>query len=329
MQPNVPAEPRGYRITSAELRRLADALDTLPPGDKPPYTSLALLPDEKTADVVDALALAVGAKPGKTEPNGSGGWRHTAELWMVRERFSLTIHATVPGLADKRDAEIERLKAELAAAQAGRGSEVDDPSGTGYSEVVREPEQVEAPADITTTAYPVRGAAAGRSFQGAPIRSDESIGRPEDIGRLRAAHEPEGGPITRYFSFGHGQTDPDTGENLLDKYVTVIAPTAEGCRDAMLASRFGREWSMEYIPGTPRTDEWIARWTEHDRIVVDASTAGKVEHDDQPSQALCNCGHVESAHVVAGCAARGWEDPCACAGFHPVGGTRVTDGGCE
>lgn len=116
-----------------------------------------------------------------------------------------------------------------------------DPTGTGYSEVVREPEQVEVPADITTTAYPVRGAAANG-----------------------------GGPFTRYFSFGHGQTDPKTGENLRDKYCTVIAPTAEGCRDAMLASRFGREWSMEYIPGTPRTDEWIARWTEHDRIVVDA-----------------------------------------------------------
>lgn len=75
---------------------------------------------------------------------------------------------------------------------------------------------------------------------------------------------------TRYFSFGCGQTDPETGENLIDKYVTVIAPTPEGCREAMLGSRFGREWSMEYIPGRPRTDEWISQWTEHARIVVDA-----------------------------------------------------------
>lgn len=106
--------------------------------------------------------------------------------------------------------------------------------------------------------------------EGTPIRSDESIGRPEDIGRIRAAHEPEGTPVTRYFSFGGGHIDPKTSESLRNKYVTVVAPTAEGCREAILASRFGRAWSMEYIPGRPRTDEWIAQWTEHERIVIDA-----------------------------------------------------------
>jgi hypothetical protein len=74
--------------------------------------------------------------------------------------------------------------------------------------------------------------------------------------------------VTTYFSFGHGQTDPDTGENLLDKYVTVLAPSYEECRAAMFASRYGRAWSFDYLAGTPTADEWIPRWTEHDRIVV-------------------------------------------------------------
>lgn len=116
---------------------------------------------------------------------------------------------------------------------------------------------------------------------------DPDFKKPEaadpDHGRTTAALQPKpdtlmvphGDParttFTRYFSFGHGQTDPATGENLLDKYVTVIAPTAEGCREAMLASRFGREWSMEYIPGARGTDEWIASWTEHERIIVTAT----------------------------------------------------------
>lgn len=74
-------------------------------------------------------------------------------------------------------------------------------------------------------------------------------------------------PVTRYFSFGSGQTDPMTGEKLIDKYATVVAPTADACRAGMLA-KYGRNWSMEYTPGNPRSDSWIARWTEHDRISV-------------------------------------------------------------
>jgi hypothetical protein len=77
-------------------------------------------------------------------------------------------------------------------------------------------------------------------------------------------------PVTRYFSFGHGHTDPDTGEKLIDKYVTVVAPTAEECRTAMNTSRFGRAWSHEYIPGGPKAEKWIPLWTEHERIEVTA-----------------------------------------------------------
>lgn len=72
--------------------------------------------------------------------------------------------------------------------------------------------------------------------------------------------------FTVHFSFGHGQTDPDTGENLLDKYVTVTAPTYDACREAMFNSRYGERWSFEYEPGSPEAERWIPQWTEHERI---------------------------------------------------------------
>jgi len=75
-------------------------------------------------------------------------------------------------------------------------------------------------------------------------------------------------PVVTYFSFGHGQTDPRDGKRLLDHYATVVAPTYEACREAMLASRFGRAWSFDYLAGTPRATEWIPRWTEHEVIVA-------------------------------------------------------------
>ncbi|MET0423616.1 MAG: hypothetical protein ABW046_07070 [Actinoplanes sp.] len=78
-------------------------------------------------------------------------------------------------------------------------------------------------------------------------------------------------PVTVYFSFGHGQTDPDTGENLLDKYVTITGPSYEACREAMFASRYGNRWSFDYLAGTASADKWIPRWTEHDRIEVGRS----------------------------------------------------------
>jgi hypothetical protein len=74
--------------------------------------------------------------------------------------------------------------------------------------------------------------------------------------------------VTVYFSFGHGQHDPTTGEHLLDKYVTITGPSWEACREAMFASRYGNRWSFDYIAGTPDAKSWIPRWIEHDRIEV-------------------------------------------------------------
>jgi hypothetical protein len=73
-------------------------------------------------------------------------------------------------------------------------------------------------------------------------------------------------PITVYFSFGHGQTDPDTGQNLVDHYVTIVGPSYAACRAAMFASRYGARWGFDYLKGDPESDAWIARWTEHERI---------------------------------------------------------------
>ena len=75
-------------------------------------------------------------------------------------------------------------------------------------------------------------------------------------------------PVVTYFSFGHGQRDPQSGQKLLDHYVTIVAPTYGECRDAMFASRFGREWSFDYLAGDPKNTEWIRRWTEHEVIVA-------------------------------------------------------------
>lgn len=92
-------------------------------------------------------------------------------------------------------------------------------------------------------------------------------------GLTKAADESRGPlafttPVVTYFSFGHGQSDPDTGKRLLDHYVTVVAPTYDGCREAMLSSRFGREWSMEYLAGKASVTEWVRGWTEHEVIVA-------------------------------------------------------------
>jgi hypothetical protein len=75
-------------------------------------------------------------------------------------------------------------------------------------------------------------------------------------------------PVVTYFSFGHGQTDPDTGQKLIDHYVTVVAPTYEECRAAMFASRFGRAWSFDYLAGRAKTTEAVSEWTEHEVIMA-------------------------------------------------------------
>jgi hypothetical protein len=82
--------------------------------------------------------------------------------------------------------------------------------------------------------------------------------------------QPIAPQVTVYFSFGHGQTDPTTGKHLLGHYVTIVGPSYEACRAAMFASKYGREWSFDYIAGTPSAEAWIPQWIEHERIELPA-----------------------------------------------------------
>ena len=287
-------EPTGYAVTSAELRRIADALDTLPPVDEPLAGQIYLFPRDGGADAVDAILFAIDGTRGKTEL-ANDGWAHSA--WVTRNGLTVHVRAKVPAPPDERDAEIERLRAALAESivRAMPVPNVDqtptqhmatmvDPTGLNFS---REPEVLVA-GDVPT------GVEGHNEYTGRASVPDMQT-RPQCSPQCLAAYAlkeilfnqhldgcPNGEQlVTRYFSFGHGQTDPDTGEHLLDKYATVIAPTVQACKKAMFASRYGDRWAFDYAPDDPQWLEWGPRWTEHDRIV-----AGRAVPD---MQALPQC----------------------------------------
>jgi hypothetical protein len=137
----------------------------------------------------------------------------------------------------------------------------------------------------------------GERAQRADVREGEA-GRVTNLELARflavkedARREPSAAPVTVYFSFGYGQSDPDTGKNLLGRYVTIVGPSYEACRAAMFASKYGQEWSFDYLDGAPRTAKAIAEWTEHERIVLPADYPLPVDHskacDDQDSDRPC------------------------------------------
>ena len=97
------------------------------------------------------------------------------------------------------------------------------------------------------------------------------IDPPEGFVPASAPVEEPYEPVTVYFSFGHGQTDPDTGKDLLDHYVTIVGPSYEACVNAMFRSRYGDRWAFDYVAGSAKANEWIPQWTEHERIDLLAS----------------------------------------------------------
>jgi len=99
-----------YQPIAAELRRVADAIEAMPATQRP-YVCLTILPD-RTVEAVDAMALAVLGGRGDTERMGDI-WRRIAR-GHLDSGVDVSIHAEVPGPPDERDAELERLRAEVA-----------------------------------------------------------------------------------------------------------------------------------------------------------------------------------------------------------------------
>lgn len=123
-----PAEPTDQPMTYAgpvaELRRIADALEplTLPAGEGRPWLEVLLLLD--TAAGVDAASAAVVGVVATTKQDG-GMWRHRATGKPFFGVGNLTVQATVPGPADERDAELERLRAENSLLRGAAAAGVD------------------------------------------------------------------------------------------------------------------------------------------------------------------------------------------------------------
>ena len=143
MNTKVPTpEPKGYAVTAAELRRLADALDTLPPGDKPLYTHISILPGASTVEVLDPIAVAVTGKPGEAGRHGDG-WLYRANTHFGDE-FYVAIQATVPGPPDPpdpKDVELARLRAEVAELRGDR-------TGLKFSREAEDPTPGDVPSGV-------------------------------------------------------------------------------------------------------------------------------------------------------------------------------------
>jgi hypothetical protein len=117
-QPNVP-EPNGYEAVVAELRRIADALETVPPGFGPEYSSFSIHAGRHgtaaAAVAVDAVAMAVLGKPGKTQRMSSGTYHHGADGPFTP--INVKVFQQVPG---PEASELELLRARVAELEAQR-----------------------------------------------------------------------------------------------------------------------------------------------------------------------------------------------------------------
>lgn len=62
--------------------------------------------------------------------------------------------------------------------------------------------------------------------------------------------------VKRTFTFGHGQSNPRTGQSLANHYVVIEGESNEHCR-ATMHNHFGRNWAFEYAsPEAAGKDEF-------------------------------------------------------------------------
>lgn len=246
---------------AADLRRLADSLDAVADLEMQvdPYVTIGIQPggtEQQVALRTDAIGRALFGKPGEPQHMSGGTWHYKVEGRIGVIRFDVYDRISDPK-AMERDAELESLRAEVEALRAMTAAEA---TGLGYS---RE-------ADDPTPVSPGRPAAHYAAATNGGLVEE---------------------PVTWHFSFGYGQHDPDTGEHLIGKYATVIAPTADACREAMFASKYGDRWSFDYAPESSAWLKYSPDWTEHDRIVVrDLDDAENCDGD---------CGDPACANVPA------------------------------
>lgn len=291
--PNVPApevksEPDPFAELAAELHRVAvDVSDLIGSGlpapaqfmlNIQPGAPLSSRNDDGTAAAVDAMAGALLGIHGKVEKMGDGSYFYCTDN-QKRGPLVVTIYqgvstewalrhdvAAAKAELAEREAELEKARARVAELEKARKPLVSDELLNATPATWNEREGRWDYADETGLAYTRADTDADDPTPVSPARVPLHTGSVVDGDKLIT--DPE--TVTVYFSFGHGQTDPDTGENLLDKYVTIVGPTYEACRAAMFASRYSNRWSFDYIAGTPTANEWIPRWAEHERI--DATT---------------------------------------------------------
>jgi hypothetical protein len=243
------SEPSVWADAAAELHKLSDGMLDLVGEPAAGGITLAIQPRGAdgfgrstvkgrpgTIAAVDAVAYALLGKPSADQRMHDGTFHRSA--YGTRGPVTVQIYTSVadPDAVDP-EMELARLRAENERLRGALG-------GLAYS---REPDD---PTPVS------------------PARVPAHTGGMTEDGLI---DETEAEQVTVYFSFGHGQTDPDTGKNLLDHYVTVVGPDYVTCRQAMIASRYGQAWAFDYIKGSPTADEWIPQWTEHERITATAA----------------------------------------------------------
>lgn len=83
-------DPNGYEAVVAELRRIADALETVPPGFGPSYVSFTIHAGRSfDLAAVDAVALAVLGKKGAPRNVGAGKCHHHASSAFTPVNISI------------------------------------------------------------------------------------------------------------------------------------------------------------------------------------------------------------------------------------------------